>query len=243
MRLLPRINGKYWLALMAASVFGTNTGDLFADYFHLGHLAGLPWLVIAFAVILLAERFSPVASVLFFWAVIITVRTAATNVGDAFQDFHIGFDISLPVVLALFVVCVAIYRWAGKGQDKGDAVVRVGPLYWLCMVMAGILGTIGGDYASFGLHLMPPGTFVVFGILVAILLFIGRGGRNSQPIYYWLCLAFIRTAGTGGGDALAHQFGLLPSTIATGVVFVALIVWFYSVETTNRVDMRQAASA
>jgi len=97
MRGLPKINASYWLTLGAASVFGTNTGDLVSDTFHIGHLNGLPYLAVALAMVFLAERLSTWANPLFFWLVIILVRTAATNVGDAFHDFHIGFNLSLPI--------------------------------------------------------------------------------------------------------------------------------------------------
>jgi uncharacterized membrane-anchored protein len=235
MKTMPRINPAYWLVLMCASVFGTNTGDFVSDYLHIGHLTGLPFLAVALALGLLAERLSPKGSALFFWMAIIVVRTAATNIGDAFHDFDIGFEISLPLSMALFSVSVAFYKisirtvWPGK-------IMQVGPLYWLCMIMAGIVGTIGGDYASFGLHLMPAGTFMVFGLIVLTLLLIGRKGQFTQPIYYWVCLGFIRTSGTGGGDALAHQFGLPLATIVTGIVFIGLVIWFYAILTDNRVE-------
>jgi uncharacterized membrane-anchored protein len=234
MKALPRINAAYWLVLMCASVFGTNTGDFVSDYLHIGHLTGLPFLAVAFVLVLLAERFSPKGSALFFWTAIIVVRTAATNIGDAFHDFDIGFNVSLPLTVALFAVCIAIYKLTVKSATP-DGVVRVSPLYWLCMIMAGIVGTIGGDFASFGLHLMPAGTFAVFGLVVLALLLIGRKGQFTQPIYYWICLGFIRTSGTGGGDALAHQFGLPQAMIATGIVFISLCIWFYSIRTDNRV--------
>src|SRR3954465_4351238 len=89
MRSLPRVDIRYWFALSAASIFGTNTGDFVAGYLHIGHLAGLPWVLAAFAAVLVLERVSPVKTPMWFWAAIITMRTAATNVGDAFHDFGI----------------------------------------------------------------------------------------------------------------------------------------------------------
>ncbi len=236
MKALPKINAVYWLCLMCASVFGTNTGDFVADYLHIGHLTGLPYLLVLLVLILVVARFSPVRSPLYFWAAIITVRTAATNVGDAFGDFHIHFETSLPLTLAIFAVVAIAYAVIDGKAAKDSGGLPVTPLYWLSMIMAGIVGTIGGDYASFGLHLMPPGTAVVFGVLAVALLVVGRKAAATQPLYYWLILAVVRTAGTGGGDALAHLFGLVPATVITGTVFVALIVVFYAFVRDNARD-------
>src|SRR3954468_2827453 len=139
------------MALSAASIFGTNTGDFVAGYLHIGHLAGLPWLLAAFVGILLLERASPVKTPLWFWAAIITMRTAATNGGDAFHDFHMGFGISVPVSLALFVASVALYARVTPARAPGDDTVQVNGAYWLAMMLAGVLGTVGGDLAAKGL--------------------------------------------------------------------------------------------
>ncbi len=234
MRALPKINMIYWLCLMCASVFGTNTGDFVSDTLNIGHLSGLPYLAGLFAIILVAERWGPFRSPLYFWAAIITVRTAATNVGDAFHDFHIEFMQSLPWTLGAFVAAVLIYQIVDGKRVKAEGGIPVTPLFWLCMILAGIVGTIGGDYASFGLHLMPPGTAAVFGAIAVVLLAIGRKPAATVPLFYWLLLALIRTGGTGGGDALAHLFGLVPSTEITGAVFVGLTVIAYAFFKGNR---------
>src|ERR1700760_1213666 len=148
MQSLPRIDARYWLALCAASIFGTNTGDFVAGYLHIGHLAGLPWLLAAVVVILALQRVSPVKTPLWFWAAIITMRTAATNVGDAFHDFHIGFAISVPLTLAIFVACVAVYARVTPKRAPGDDTVQVNGAYWVTMMLAGVLGTVGGDVAA-----------------------------------------------------------------------------------------------
>src|SRR5262245_19483313 len=106
MRNLPKIHARYWLALVAASTFGTNTGDFVAGYLHIGHLAGLPYLALLFGAILLASKRARHGHALYFWAAIITLRTAATNVGDAFHDFHVSYSVSLSVVLVLFSASV-----------------------------------------------------------------------------------------------------------------------------------------
>jgi uncharacterized membrane-anchored protein len=220
---LPRIDARYWLALSAASIFGTNTGDFVAGYLHLGHLAGLPWLLAAFAAILLLERASPVKTPLWFWAAIITMRTAATNVGDAFHDFGMGFAISVPVTLLVFAICATVYARVTPKRAKGDDTVQVNTAYWVTMMLAGVLGTVGGDLAAKGLT--APGAAVAFFVIViATIAYFGRRGVLLQAAAYWAVVALIRTAGTAGGDSIAHSIGLAPSTFITGVVFLVLVV-------------------
>jgi len=124
---MPRINATYWLALVAASTFGTNTGDFVAKYLHLGHLAGLPYMGLLFAAILLSARWARRDHALYFWAAIITMRTAATNVADAFQDFHIPFHVSVPLVLALFAASVLFYKRAAPAGSGRRGRMRSRP--------------------------------------------------------------------------------------------------------------------
>ena len=227
MRSVPIVDARYWLSLCAASIFGTNTGDFVAGYLHLGHLAGLPWLALLFAAILIAERFAPYRTGLWFWAAIITVRTAATNVGDAFHDFGLGFGISLPVVFVAFAASVLLYRRTSPRPDS-EGRMLVNGVYWLTMMLAGVLGTIGGDFASFGIHMTTVRAAVAFFALTAwsIRLFAARG-MLLAAIPYWATVALIRTAGTAGGDAIAHGIGLVASSIVTGAAFVGLVVCFF----------------
>jgi uncharacterized membrane-anchored protein len=223
MRSLPRIDVRYWLALSAASIFGTNTGDFVAGYLHLGHLAGLPWLLAAFVLILVLERTSPVKTPLWFWAAIITMRTAATNVGDAFHDFGMGFGISVPMMLVVFVASVALYARVTPARLPGEDTVQVNGAYWVAMMLAGVLGTVGGDLAAKGLS-NPGAAALFFALAWGAIAYFGRRGSLLLVVPYWTAVALIRTAGTAGGDTIAHAIGLAPSTVLTGVVFLVLVL-------------------
>ena len=48
-RHLPSLGPRFWAALCLASIFGANMGDYFAHNLGLGHVAGLPFLAVAFA--------------------------------------------------------------------------------------------------------------------------------------------------------------------------------------------------
>jgi uncharacterized membrane-anchored protein len=146
---LPKLGPRYWVALCLASIFGANMGDLFARNLGLGHVAGLPFLAVALAMVILAERFDRTQHESYYWIGVIIVRTAATN----FADFAAG-DLKLPrvwVMGALTILLIAAvwfgwqfaWRWLAKETDD---LLRANFGYWVCMFIAGTLGTVIGDY-------------------------------------------------------------------------------------------------
>ena len=76
---LPTLSTRYWVALCLASIFGANMGDFFARNLGLGHVAGLPFLALALAIVIVGERFDRTVHQVYYWTAIIVVRTAATN--------------------------------------------------------------------------------------------------------------------------------------------------------------------
>jgi hypothetical protein len=119
---LPVLGPRYWVALCIASIFGANMGDFFAHNLGLGHVAGLPFLALALAIVVFAERFDRSSHESYYWIAIIIVRTAATN----FADFACG-DLKLPrllVTAALAVVLAAAVwtswrlAWRSTAADK-----------------------------------------------------------------------------------------------------------------------------
>jgi uncharacterized membrane-anchored protein len=64
---LPTLGPRYWIALCLASIFGANMGDFFAHHLGLGHVDGLPFLAVAFAVVLVGERFDRTIHQLYYW--------------------------------------------------------------------------------------------------------------------------------------------------------------------------------
>src|SRR5271169_4333364 len=105
---LPTLGPRYWTALCIASVFGANMGDFFARNLGLGHVTGLPFLALALAAVVVAERFDRMRHQSYYWLAIIIVRTAATN----FADFAAG-DLRLPRlwVMAALTILLAAAVW------------------------------------------------------------------------------------------------------------------------------------
>ncbi len=214
---------------LPASIFGANVGDFFAHDLGLGHLGGLPFLAIGFALILVAERVDGGVGDLYYWVAIIVVRTAATNIAD-----YLAGDLKLPrpwvmaglaVALALAVAFVRRRRQQAGISGSKQTLLAADALYWISMLLAGTLGTVMGDYVSHNLHLGDALAALALGLPLAVLFIIGSRGLLWTLPFYWLTIVLVRAAGTSAGDFLAgrHVLGLPLSTAVSGLAFIALL--------------------
>ena len=240
-RHLPALGPRFWMALCLASVFGANLGDFFAHVLGLGHLKGLPFLAMALGIILLVERFDRFTHEGWYWAAIVVVRTAATNLADLlcgdlrFPRLWASVALAVALGVAVMLIWSAWRRSPGRGatgRGAADAAARkrlvlgADSAYWFCMLLAGTLGTVMGDYASHDLHLGDAKAAVALGLPLACLFAAGGRGRIWLTGFYWVTVVMVRAAGTAVGDFLAQRevLGLALSTAATGLVFVVLLL-------------------
>jgi len=231
---VPLLGLRYWIALCLASVFGANMGDFFAHNMGLGHVAGLPFLAIALAIVLILERLDRSVHEAFYWLAIVVVRTAATNLADFFSgDLRLPRPwvmASLAVLLALSVAAAWQLSWrnAANKTDAQSNLLRADYGYWLAMLIAGTLGTVMGDFFSHDLHLgNAVGSIVLSALLAPFLVLGARQLLWSLPLY-WTTIVMVRAAGTTVGDLLAarNALGLALSTATTGLLFIGfLILW------------------
>jgi uncharacterized membrane-anchored protein len=242
MKCVPKLDTQYWLTIGMASIFGANTGDYLADGLNLGHLDGIPALVAVFAAILLAEAFLKFSSAVYYWAAVIVVRAAATNIGDIFHDFRISFAISIPLVLVLLLAALLVWRLARK-DAFATGVIPVNAFYWVTMFLAGTLGTVVGDWASYPMQLGNLVAAIVLAAPLAIMLPLGWKRMQTNLLYFWALIVLIRSSGTAAGDYIAHSISLPLATAVTGLVFAAIVLLFYGIGKAHSIFKVQTAPA
>src|ERR1700759_4686241 len=110
-RNLPTIDAGYWAAIVAASICGTNTGDLAAGPLGLGHVAGILPLTAIFLAIIWAEKLLDWTTVAFYWLAIIVLRTMATNIADFTAH---DLKISYPMFVFLLIGFIALMLWVDR---------------------------------------------------------------------------------------------------------------------------------
>ena len=232
---VPSVDAWYWATITLASIFGCNLGDCFSFYAGWNHWIGLVPLVLMFAGLIVGETRSSRTTQAWYWAVVIVLRAAATNLADlATHTFDWPYPrviVSL-VVLQVLVARAVLPRLTQMGSDQGSRPATSG-WYWLSLLTAGTLGTAIGDWVAEELHMGPGFGTLLLGAIFAVVLALGRQSRWSTKAAYWLAIIAVRAAGTTAGDWLAFRdnpglsnglnLGLPLSTALTCALFVALI--------------------
>jgi len=228
---LPAITPRYWVAIVLASIFGTNMGDLYAHNSGLGLLGGLPILAVLFACAYVAERFDRLSHDAYYWACIIILRTGATNIADYMAGKR-GLGIDRLVLSAGFAVLIAALAFLAlrknAAKPAGKSLPETDGLYWVTMLAAGVFGTLLGDFFE---HKIGQGVAMV-ALSIALMPVLVAYWRAAAPslFLYWGTVSMARTTGTVIGDWLAEndilKIGLPICTTATGAAFIlALTLW------------------
>jgi uncharacterized membrane-anchored protein len=233
---LPTIDGRYWVAIVVASMAGANTGDFAARYLHLGHTLGLVPLALIFCLIVWLEQRSKVATEAYYWLAIIVLRTGATNLADlATHDLKLGYGLTL-AGLTVFLIAVLIFERMREGSpetarmDDRPKLPATNLPYWIAMLTAGTLGTAAGDWVADELALGVGWGSVFTGAIFLAVLFVSIRFRRMTIPWYWASIVAARTAGTVMGDFLANRHGLslgLPISTACTLTLLACIVIFW----------------
>jgi uncharacterized membrane-anchored protein len=237
-RNVPRIDAGYWAAIVAASMCGTNAGDLAAGPLGLGHVRGIIPIAAVFLAIVCAEKVVNWTTVAFYWLAIIVLRTMATNIADfATHDMKISY----PVFVLGLVIFMILMLWADRlhGANNGsfakDAmrVPTTDWLYWITMLTAGVLGTALGDWFAEDEALNLGFIWAsVLGVPIFVAaLWLGYRFGLTKP-WYWTAIVVCRTWGTDLGDMLVVLFrkvttrptALWISTAITAALLVSVIV-------------------
>jgi len=231
-RHLPAITPRYWAAIILASIFGTNMGDLYAHNSGLGLLGGLPILAVLFAAAYVAERFDRLSHDAYYWLCIIVLRTGATNIAD-YMAGRRGLAIDrtvLSIGLAVLIAALAFMAAKKTGGAKEELAAKALPetdiLYWITMLAAGVFGTVLGDLFE---HKIGQGVAAI-ALTVALIPVLIVYWRSAAPslLLYWGTISTARTTGTAIGDWLAENdlltIGLPICTALTCAAFVAVLV-------------------
>jgi len=205
---MPKVDARYWASILMASIFGTNLGDFYAHESGLGLMAGVGVLAILAGLAFLAERRDQTPHELYYWLVIIIIRTGATNIAD-----YLAFRVHIPAIplsIALGVAIAAFALWMTMTESKAEVEANRGlpdtdAKYWVAMLFAGVFGTVLGDVASH--YYTQANASIGLGLLLAIIL-LGRR-QFLRGTYADGTVTPVGGAGSHLVAALAHADALI----------------------------------
>jgi uncharacterized membrane-anchored protein len=210
---------SYWFSMFAASALGTNLGDFTVDALSLGRGMSFVLLAVITGLAFWADSRFARRTDAGYWIAIVTLRAAATNVGDFLTgDLSISYPV-LMVVLGLATLFAGCFT-------RIDRVTSTSPLvdarYWTAMLIAGIFGTVGGDFISHAIGLYAAAAALCS---VAVIVLAARGAFAATSVLsYWCAVLVERCAGTPVGDALASHraagLGLQLAMACTGAMLL-----------------------
>src|SRR5258705_10232762 len=120
------------------------------------------------------------------------VRPAARNLADlGASDFKLG-KIGLTVGLSIVLVLALVLSPPSKATDAADTRVFRLPTtdtkYWAAMFIAGTLGTVIGDMASFDTGLGTAYASLLLGCVLGVVFLLGARGLFASMWFYWLAV-------------------------------------------------------
>ena len=222
----------FWLAMLIASAFGTNLGDLWTGRLGLPGAAAFASLVAVSALAVLGDRRIGLRTEAAYWVAIVVLRAAATNVADfLIENLHLGF-VPVGAVLAALALAVGSQTQA-RPVHGGEASPVIDGRYWAAMFVAGVFGTVAGDLVSHTVGVLASAAALTALLLVVLLI---RARRfPGLMISYWVVVLAERAAGTPLGDGLASRRGVgLGLQLATATTAALLATALLSREWTRK---------
>jgi uncharacterized membrane-anchored protein len=213
------VTHTYWLSMLAASAFGTNVGDLWAEIVFPGPYTSLASLLVICVAAVWYHRRAASPTEAGYWVAIVAMRAAATNVADI-----VTHDLAHGYVLAsilLGVLTIGVARFTDPDFSRSGSP-RVDGVYWIAMFIAGVFGTVAGDliHHSIGLY----SASAALCLSLATLILVREARAPASMLLFWIIVMLERCAGTAVGDALASRravgLGVLIASICTGTLTI-----------------------
>jgi uncharacterized membrane-anchored protein len=206
------VTNAYWIAMLAASAFGTNLGDLWGEIVFPGRFSSLASLLALCAVSVWYDRRAAARTEAGYWVAIVAMRAAATNLADILtHDLALGYVF---VSVGLWLLTLAAARFTLPDPARGGSP-RVDGSYWAAMFVAGLFGTVAGDLIHHTIGLYTASVVLCAGLVGLIA--VRQAAAPASVLLYWSIIMVERCAGTAVGDALASR-----RAVALGVPLASL---------------------
>jgi len=233
LKVTPRVNARYWVAILIASMCGTNFGDLFPDTLHVSEGPAFLILTGLFALVVTAERLSRRGGELYYWLTILVVRGGATIIADyTVNRRHLDYATTCFAFAVVLAVLVGVHHW--RSQRRSSNLPSTDSYYWLTMLTAGAVGTILGDGVGHAFGAVQRGVPISTGLAtLALVIILGVRARlgSTSPASYWIAVVAVRWWGTNVGDISKFLLSLPVSITDAGVILLIILSFWRTTST------------
>ena len=201
---VPEVTLLFWIIKIAATTLGETGGDAVSMSMNLGYLVGTAIFAALFAVAVFSQISSRQFRPLRYWTTIIATTTVGTTLADfADRTLGIGYAGGTTLLAALLLASfTAWYLTLGSVSVSTVSSPRAEIFYWVTIMFSQTLGTALGDWTAGTAGLGYRGAALVFGALLALLVFACYRTRLSRTALFWAAFVLTRPLGAVVGDWL-----------------------------------------
>jgi uncharacterized membrane-anchored protein len=232
---VPEVTIFFWVIKIMATTVGETAADFLNDNLGLG-LTNTTLLMGAFLVVALvfqfrARRYVPAL----YWLAVVLISVAGTLITDNLTD-NLGVSLWTTTIVFSIAMTAAFTTWYAVERTLSIHTItttRREGFYWSTILITFALGTAAGDLISEKLDLGYWRSALLFGGLIALVVFARLVVKLNEVAAFWIAYVLTRPLGASIGDYLTAPTadgGLGIATNAVTAVFittiVALVIYF-----------------
>ena len=227
---VPEITLGFWIIKIAATTLGETGGDAVSMSMDLGYLVGTGIFAAIFFFAVIVQIRSKLFHPFLYWFTIIATTTVGTTLADfADRSLGIGYAGGTSVLMALLFGSLLVWhKTLGSVSVSSISTPKDEAFYWVTIMFSQTLGTALGDWYADTAGLGYGGAAVVFGAMLALIVFAYYGTKISRTILFWAAFILTRPLGAVVGDFLdkpVSEGGLALSRYsASAALFIFILV-------------------
>lgn len=224
---VPEVTLLFWIIKIAATTLGETGGDAVSMSMHLGYLVGTGIFAAVFLVTVAAQIRAKGFHSWLYWTTIIATTTVGTTLADfADRSLGIGYAGGSSLLLLLLIASLVLwYRTLGTVSVASISTPRAEIFYWITIMFSQTLGTALGDWTADTAGLGYEGGALVFGAMLALLVFAYYRTQLSRTLLFWLAFILTRPMGAVLGDLLDKPLAAGGLALSRYSASLALIVF------------------
>lgn len=237
MNYLPRLNARYWLAMLLCTTMGELIGNLLSRNFELGYTRGALIDILVFASTVGALMMLKLERDWSYWLLILMGNIGGTNLADwvtleplandkkwgLLKPLQLGTEYgSLAVAGALLFVLIVRYYSTRNSNNENSRWSD--SLYWAAILLSSTFGTTSGDLITNDTPLGAFGGSIALLLCIGVVYFFYKSARLSKVAAYWMVLVLMHPVGATIGNYISKPIGLNWGNVYTNL---GLIVLFF----------------